>query len=47
MRWLQFVLWQLENPGPWNRNRIFNDIKALSLYMNLKVGEGMRRFLLL
>ena len=41
-QWLQFVLWQLEKPGPWHRERIFSDIKLLASGLDLKLGDAMQ-----
>jgi glutamyl-tRNA synthetase len=36
---LQFVLWRLENLRDWNRDAIFNTLKALSESMNIKLKD--------
>jgi glutamyl-tRNA synthetase len=41
-RVLQFSLWTLEAQRHWNKETIFEDIKALSKKMNIKMGDFMQ-----
>lgn len=43
---LQFLLWRLEQPGPWDKSRVEHEIKTLASQMDIKMRASCRRCLL-